>query len=647
MTPHMLLAPRFSWLAGALLSIAPWAVRADEGVTINLSPEAASELHSKLANAPRPAPLEVLGITDAAEYHPVIPVPMRDGVHLSANVILPRAGRGPWPVILIRSPYDPAAEVSEPLAIRLLPELVRHGYAIAIVNDRGTQWSEGSYHWLRGANRDGWDALEWVSHQSWSSGRIGTFGCSSSAESQPPLATLNHPAHRAMVEMGGGTAGGELPGYHGQGIFYHGGVPDLAWTWWYHRFGHLAHPQFPPGLDLPQRERLALAYSPNVVYGDADFELLASHLPSEDILRAIQSPDAEWNRMIRFTPASPEWAEYDFVRTGASTRVPGLHIDSWYDSIEAYPTVRMFAELTRHSPNQHLIIGPTAHCRMGTETEHTSVGDREVGDGRFDYVSLIEHWYDRWLKDMPAPEPPPVQYYVLSANEWVSASQWPPHPEPGQRFYLQSAGHANSASGDGQLLTQEPQAGEPPDQYVSDPSHPVPSRGGSCCSEAVAREQSPVEARADVLIYSTPALEHPLRLVGEITAHLYVSSSAPDTDLMLKLVDVYPDGSAYNVGDTALRLRYRTGEAQPSRLQPGIAYPVAVTGLATAAELPAGHRLRIEIASSNFPNYERNLQSGGRNFDEAQPHIARNQIWHDSGHLSYLEIPVVSTTARP
>jgi len=186
--------------------------------------------------------------------------------------------------------------------------------------------------------------------------------------------------------MGGGTGVGAVPGYHDQGIFYHGGVPDLAWTWWYHRFGHLAHPQLPSGLDLSQRQRLALAYSPQVVYGDADFELLAAHLPSEDILRAIQSPDAEWNRMIQFTPGSPQWREYDFIRTGAATRVPGLHIDSWYDSIEAYPTVRMFAELARHSPHQHLIMGPTAHCRMGTETEHTSVGDREVGDGRFDYA---------------------------------------------------------------------------------------------------------------------------------------------------------------------------------------------------------------------------------------------------------------------
>jgi putative CocE/NonD family hydrolase len=224
---------------------------------------------------------------------------------------------------------------------------------------------------------------------------------------------------------------------------------------------------------------------------------------------------------------------------------------------------------------------------------------------------------------------------VLSSNQWLTASEWPPRGAKPQRFYLQSAGHANAASGDGTLVAVLPSANESFDEYVSDPLHPVPARGGSCCSEAVAREQSPVEARTDVLVYTTPTLEQPLRIVGEITAHLYVSSSAPDTDLMLKLVDVYPNGSAYNFADTALRLRYRNGAAQPSRLTPGTAYPVEVTGLAT------------EIASSNFPNYERNLQTGGRNFDETRAAVARNRIWHDRTHLSYLELPISSPAALP
>ncbi len=191
-------------------------------------------LPEKLANAHAPSVLSVLGLEEGAEYRPEVPVPMRDGAHLSANLILPRSQAAQkLPVILIRTPYTPSAEVSEPLAPALLARAVRSGYAIVIVNDRGTQWSEGHYQWLKGANQDGSDILDWITQQPWSNGKVGTFGCSSSGESQPPLATINHPAHRAMVEMAGGTAAGDIPGYHDQNIFYHGGVPDLAWCWWY------------------------------------------------------------------------------------------------------------------------------------------------------------------------------------------------------------------------------------------------------------------------------------------------------------------------------------------------------------------------------------------------------------------------------
>ena len=199
-----------AFVALAALGISTLAL-ADSPVTVELSPAAAAELRSALANAPRPDPISALGLQGIADYETVVPVPMRDGVKLSATLILPRGTPRPWPAILIRSPYDPASEVSGHLASQLLPRLVRQGYAIVIVNDRGTQWSEGSYHWLKGANRDGWDILQWVSHQPWSTGRIGSFGCSSSGESQPPMATLNHPALRAMVAMGAGTGVGDVP----------------------------------------------------------------------------------------------------------------------------------------------------------------------------------------------------------------------------------------------------------------------------------------------------------------------------------------------------------------------------------------------------------------------------------------------------
>ena len=215
--------PRFAaaWLAASLIALASPARAAASGdVTLTLPRSTALDLREKLADAPAMTPLEVLGLEDAAVFEPVVPVPMRDGVSLSANILLPKdKAQQKLPVILIRSPYTPSGEVSEPLASTLLPHLVRSGYAVVIVNDRGTQWSEGSYQWLKGANQDGSDILDWITRQTWSNGKVGTFGCSSSGESQPPLATLNHPAHKAMVEMAGATAAGSIPGLPRSGHF--------------------------------------------------------------------------------------------------------------------------------------------------------------------------------------------------------------------------------------------------------------------------------------------------------------------------------------------------------------------------------------------------------------------------------------------
>jgi len=626
-------------LLSALCALAPLRAAESGDITVTLPPSAAVDLREQLATARGQSALEVLGLESLADFQPVVPVTLRDGVRLSANIILPRgAAAQKLPVILIRTPYTPASEVSEPLAPPLLSRLVRSGYAVVIVNDRGTQWSEGSYQWLKGANQDGSDILDWITQQAWSNGKVGTFGCSSSGESQPPLAMINHPAHKAMVEMAGATAVGSIPGYHDQGIFYHGGVPDLAWSWWYHRFGLKDHPVLPAGVSQDTRARIAANFSPEPSFGMPDFFALANHLPSGDILNASGVPRTEWDRLIRLTPASPEWKEFDFIRDGDRTQVPGLHIDSWYDVIEAFPTVKLFQYLSGNSPNQHLVMGPTAHCRMGTETEATSVGDRTVGDGRFDYVTMITRWFDRWLKDdRSVAELPPVQYYVLNSSQWKTANSWPPPGGHPVKLFLSSGGHANSSSGDGRLRAQQTASDAAADEFVDDPLHPVPSLGGSCCSHQVSREQSGIEARQDVLVYSSDPFVQTTRIVGDVTVTLSMSSSAPDTDLMVKLLDVDGEGHAYNLSDTAARMRYRNGYDGIALMQPGQAYSVKLTGLVTATDLLPGHRLRIEIAGTNFPNYERNLNTGGRNVDESIAHTARNRILHDGQHASFVE----------
>jgi uncharacterized protein len=605
-------------------------------------------------NSPKPSgglvgldgdPLEMLGVRDIASATDAVAVPMRDGVRLSALIVRPKITPDGWkaPTILIKTPYVPAMEFSGALARAVLPRLIREGYAVAVVNDRGTQWSEGEFHMQHNAKQDGYDTVSWLADQPWSNGKVGSFGCSSSAENQWALATMNHPAHKAMVVMSAAAGVGTVPGYRGQGLFYIGGVTPLAWTGWYREYGNQYHPHLPTGITPEERARLAAAYGSRArLSSSGKLTDPADHLPIADILTAVNAPSSEYNHLITLTPTDGDWNYYDFLREGESTHVPGLHIDSWY-TFQAYGTAKAFEYLSGNSPNQHLVMGPTSHCRMGTESSNTMVGDRDVGDARFDYASLIVNWFDHWLRgeDNATKDLPKVQYYPLSSDKWRTATAWPVPGAKELKFYLGSEVSANSLFGDGRLDTEQSHAGKPYDQFLADPLHPVPSRGGGCCDPNVAQDQSSLEARNDVLVYTTDPLTKDLDIAGYLGAMLYLASSARDTDIMIKLVDVYPDGRAFNVLDSARRVRYRDGYDAPKRMNPGQIYSVPVDEMVVAARFLVGHRIRIELSGSNFPNFERNLNTGGPNFNETHPVVAINKIYHDSSHRSYITLPVV------
>jgi uncharacterized protein len=580
--------------------------------------------------------LDALGAKGSARLYELVPLRLRDGTILSATLLVPDTA-GKRPTILIQTPYAPKFELGIGLEREVMSRLLAKGYAIAIVNVRGTQWSEGEYHWMKGARNDGLDTVDWITTQPWSNGKVGTYGCSSSGEVQLPLAMANPPALKAAVAMGAATAAGVIPGFADQGIFYMGGVPSFDWAWWYHGNGYYHHPHLPR--DLTQEERVALshAFDAESRYRTEDLGW-ATHLPSATLLDAIGSPQTEFNRLIRLEPNSPAWSEYDFVRSGQSTRVPVLHVDSWYDTIEVYGTARMFEYLSGNSPDQYLAIGASAHCAQGSETANTLVGQRPVGDARFDFAGMVVQWFDHWLQDSGELHFPKVQYYSLEANHWSSAPQWP-LKSSARRFYLSSRTSANSAAGDG-LLTERGRRAQAADEFLDNPSDPVPTMGGGCCTDMVSLDQAPVEARRDVLVYSSEPLTKPLDIAGYVTVRLYVSSSEPDGDLMVKLVDVYPDGKAFNITDTALRLRYRDGIEQPHLMKPGAVYAATLGQMAVAAHFAPGHRLRLEIAGTNFPEYERNLHTGGENSSATSARTARVRVLHDNGHASYLELPV-------
>lgn len=580
-------------------------------------------------------------LEDVATFDREIMVAMRDGVRLSTSLLIPKTPGSKMPAIFIRTPYDRNSELED----QLTRPLLAHGYVLVLQNERGTGWSEGRHQFLAGAHNDGYDTISWITQQAWSNGRVGTFGCSSSAEHQLALASMNHPAHKAMVAMGPGSAIGELPGLNTQGGFYKGGVPMIEWEGWYRFNGEFNRPKLPPDISRDERIRLVDMYTPWPA-PETKTEMRQvgkqsiKELPSKDILRRIGVPPNDFDTLITLSPLDPHWRELELIRDGDHPRVPALYIDAWHDFTG--PNTLKLLEYLQDTPNQFLIVAPTGHCEMREATEHTMVGERNMGDGRYDYDGLILKWFDHWLQDKSNDvlERPKVQTFLMGANRWKTFASWPAPATKQTRFYLHSDGRANSVLGNGTLSAAAP-VREVSDTFVSDPFNPVPSSGGGDTNPNV-QDQTAVETRNDVLVYSTEPLKEGLAVIGDIKVVLLVSSTAPDADLSLKLVDVYPDGKAYNVSDTMLRLRYRDGYQTPVFMKPGEVYVAKPVGLVTSNYFAPGHRLRIHIAGSNFPLYERNLQTGGKNYDETQGRSATLQIHHDNNHASYIEVPLAT-----
>ena len=295
---------------------------------------------------------------------------------------------------------------------------------------------------------------------------------------------------------------------------------------------------------------------------------------------------------------------------------------------------------------QRVVIGPGAHCDQATDKSRTvSFGDLTFENAGFPYFDYYLAWFDYHLRSSGKGliGLPPYSFYMMGEGQWLSSATWPPDNAREERWFLSSDGRANSRDGNGRL---GPQASTIAafDQYRYDPLHPVPTRGGGiCCTGNPANrqghiDQHDVEQRADVLVYTTPVLVQPLRIAGPLSAHLFVSSSAKDTDYVARLVHVWPDGRATNIQEGALRARYRNGVDRPVLLTPDEPVELTIDMRATAYTVPKGHRLRLDVTSSSFPRLERNLNTGGANFDEAVPTIAVNRVYHGASRSSYLQM---------
>lgn len=583
-------------------------------------------------------------------------VPMRDGVRLATDVYRPRTDQ-PVPIIFSKTPYNFNTYRDGQLSTRTLGaahEAVKRGYAYVVQNERGRFFSEGEWDILGPPITDGDDALTWMAEQPWSNGKVGTLGCSSTAEWQMAVASLDNPAHAAMVPQGFGAGIGRVGDFYEQGNWYRGGAEQMLFFAWLYGNQNNQRPMFPPGMSREDLIRVSRYFDLAPEMPPVDWSEALHHLPLVDIMKNVEGPEGIFEDMIKRKPNDPAWYEGGLYHDDQPFGVPSLWFMSWYD-VSVSPNLALFNHVRENAAdpevreNQFAVIAPVTHCAYTRTQNPTIVGDRDVGDARFDYMDLVYDWFDYFLKgeDNGVTESTPrVQYYTMGLNEWQSSETWPPEGAEMITYYLGSGGSANSLYGDGVLTLEAPGEDGPPDAFVYDPMNPVPSHGGNvCCTGNAVRagslDQQRMEARQDILVYTSDPLETGVEVSGPIEVTLFVSSDVKDTDFTVKLVDVYPDGRAYNLDETIQRVRYREGYDKESFMESGQVYEVRLGPMTTSNFFAPGHRIRIEVSSSNFPRFTRNLNTGGRNWDETEGVIAHNVVYHSTEHPSRIRLSVV------
>ncbi|MFN8543392.1 MAG: CocE/NonD family hydrolase [Candidatus Binatia bacterium] len=568
-------------------------------------------------------------------------VPMRDGVALATDVYRPADG-GRHPVLVHRTPYGKGdAWVVGGLMLNPL-DAVERGYVVVVQDCRGRFASDGTWIPFVVEGPDGYDAIEWAASQSWSTGRVGIYGSSYNGVTTLQ-ATIAAPPH-----LGACVAYMTGANYH-DGWVYSGGAFELGFNFWWalhQAWGEVAR----LGLD---EAGIAEAMA-RLGRGVTDPWPALRHLPlcDQPLLGGGLAPYYyDW---LAHPTYDEYWRPLDAVARAAEITVPVLHISGWYDGF-LRGHLDLNERLAAHSDprvrdRHRFVVGPWDHMAY-LGVRKSAAGRREFGPTAFGGPSFATEmtleWFDRWLADWEptAAQQARVRYFMMGENRWRDADAWPP-PHVARRYYLQSGGRAATRFGDGTLTTDAPAAAGT-DSYVYDPADPVPTFGGRSMApaycEAGVQDQSGIEERPDVLVYSSAHLLAPLAIAGPVSVTLFVTSSAVDTDFTAKLVDVEPDGYCAPIAEGILRARYRRGPDREVLLVPGEVTEIAVDLLAVAHVFREGHRLRLEVSSSNFPKYDRNLNcavSPGR-ATAADMRCAVQHVLHGGAHASHVTLPVV------
>ena len=595
------------------------------------------------------------------ELDPNVFIVMRDGVRLATDLYFPKGAEGKkYPVVLIRTPYGnfPGHNYND-AAVQVFAS---HGYVVAVQDKRGKFRSEGVYLVSGGDANDGYDTIDWLSKQPWSNGKIGTYGCSYLGDIQIFLAQTRHPALKAMIPQASGSAVGSAGGFYRYfGVREGGAVNWAASIEWFAAHGQKVAPKLSASLDHDVYSANYAPWNQPPKPPVIDYRRAYYHLPMKDALRDQGVPPSDFEDNISKPLTDPYWRQLPYMTESYVSDVPALFINSWYD-FGPDVTLFEFNWFRKHSvsqqarDNQYVIMSPGDHCSSESEASaEMIVGRRPMGDTRFDYWQTYLTWFDYWLKEKDAAagrsiaaRPLKLRYFMMGADRWNTATAW---PVPGTRYInydLSSRGQANSLFGNGALSPRGTSSRlTASDTFTYDPSDPVLSLGGDLYpgitdAPSGAVDQRPVEARQDVLVYTSEPLSTGLDVTGPVEAALYVSSSAIDTDFTVKLVDVYPDGRAFNVLENMLRARYREGFDKEVWMQTGKVYSIRIPIGATSNYFGAGHRIRLEVSSSNFPAFDRNLNIGGVNVEETHWVTATNTVYHSAQYASHLILPIAA-----
>jgi uncharacterized protein len=542
-----------------------------------------------------------------------VKAPMRDGVRLSTDLYLP-VGPSKMPVGLIRTPY---AKEMEEIRARFY---ARRGYAAAVQDVRGRFASEGKWEPVVNESKDGYDAIEWLARQPWSNGKVGMVGASYLGWVQWLAASL-HPPHLTTI----------IPNcsptdpFHN--IPYDHGVPALQlWT------------EFIALTESNATAELSGATIASILAKDIGEWL--KPLPVIELDKAVLGKESPaWRSWMAHTTPDGYWAGAMFLDKLKDVDIPIFHQSGWFDGDAIGAKLNYLKMDSYGHANQKLTIGPWGHGDIATRFhEGRDFGQAADIDLQRDYL----RWFDYWLKgtDNGILKEPLVSMFVMGSNRWLYGPKYPLPETRFEKLYLASGGHANTSKGDGRLGFTPPEGQQAEDRYVYDPGDPTPVLG--CLGEPDDREQI-TAAHKDMLVYTAAPFEKPYTIAGPISAVLYASSSARDTDWFVRLMEVDRDGKCLTWGDGVgqVRARYRNSMKRPEMLQPEKIYRYDIDLWHTGITIAPGHRLRVEVASAAFPLFSRNLNTGGNNETETRFVSANQAIYHDARHASYILLPMI------